>query len=343
MSNSSRIIDVNFDRLFEGLKVIEDWARFYLEDKKLLHQIRNLERLTLKTYLKIPWRALLRYRGSKADLGRVDSFDYGRRRNAAEILRANWNRLKSAARSLEEAAKFQAGGFEEFKRIRFRIYDLEKDVLLKFTRRFDPAFYVILDEKFLDSVSLKKIMRSLVNSGVGIVQLRMKTASDLDFYVQAKKIRDLIPQDRMKFVVNDRLDIAMAVGADGVHVGNEDLPLREVRRICEDLIVGKSVKSAGDARQAAREGADYVAVGSIFATTTKDNAEVVGLAALKRIARSVDIPVVAIGGITQKNLKSVFRAGAAGVAMCSAVFKGQIEKNLKELGGAIRKIRSKRS
>ncbi len=339
MKSTYRIIDVNFNRLFEGLKIVEDVIRFYFEDRKLLSEVRRIESQARDLYQKTPYDKLILHRYSEGDLGRRAGFDYGKRASVEELLRANLNRIKGACRGLEEVSKLHTLTFGKFKRIRFLIYDLEKEILLKLAKKFVPTFYVILDEKYIYSVDPAYLLRALRRHDVGMVQLRFKKASTDEFYRWAKKIRKLIPEGNMKFLINDRLDIALASGADGIHIGKEDLPLAKIRKVAPHMIIGQTVRSVTDAREAEKQGADYVAVGSIFPTTTKADARVVGLRLLRKISNAVEMPVVAIGGIKLANVEKVLRQGASGIAVCSAIFEGSITKNLGRLGREIKKIK----
>ncbi len=337
MKNAYRIIDVNLNRLFEGLKTVEDVVRFHLEDDSVLRRIRRIHFLAGQAARTIPYASLIAHRMSGQDLGRESRFDRQPRAGLTDLLRANFNRIKEAARILEEMAKLQKLPFARFKELRFKAYDLEQHVVRSVTKLFDPRFYVILDEAYLPGLKLAPLVKTMGEAGVGLVQLRMKQALTAEFYRAAKRLRPLTAAAGIKLVINDRLDITLAVGADGVHIGQNDLPLARVRALAEHLIVGQSVDNASQARRAEREGADYVAVGSIFPTATKHDAPVVGLKTLKRVAGAVGVPVVAIGGITLSNVRQVFRHGASGIAVCSAVLEGDVEANFKQLGSLVRR------
>lgn len=341
MKNAYRIIDVNLNRLFEGLKTVEDIVRFQLEDDSVLRQIRRVHFLTQQAARAIPYASLIAHRMSEQDLGRESRFDGQPRLDVADLLRANFNRIKAAARVLEEVAKVQKLPFARFKELRFKIYDIEKHVVRSMMKRFDPRFYVILDEKYSPELKLGPLVKGMAEAGVGLVQLRMKQSSAADFYRLAKTLRQLTAGTGTKLIINDRLDIALAVEADGLHIGQTDLPLVKVKEIAGHFIVGQSVDNVSEARRAEREGADYVAVGSIFPTPTKHDAKVVGLKILKNVAGAVEVPVVAIGGITLTNARQVFRHGASGIAVCSAVLEGNADENLRRLGKLLRRIKGR--
>ena len=138
----------------------------------------------------------------------------------------------------------------------------------------------------------------------------------------------------MKFIINNRIDIALASNADGVHLGRYDVPVKVARTaLGKGYILGASARNIKEAKLAQVQGADYIGVGSIFKTKTKKDARVCGLSVLKSICKKVTIPVVGIGGITNKNYKSVFKAGASGIAICSYLFEGNLRKNIRRLTG----------
>jgi thiamine-phosphate pyrophosphorylase len=172
----------------------------------------------------------------------------------------------------------------------------------------------------------------MVNNGVTMIQLRVMTMKDKDFLRTAKKIRKTIHDPRVKFIINNRVDIALASAADGVHVGQTDMPLQEVRRIMGDMfILGASAHSLKEATRAETLDADYLGVGAVFPTSTKHDARVCGLHTLKSISHRVRIPVIAIGGITSANYQAALRAGAAGVAVASFLYEGNLRHKLRSL------------
>lgn len=189
--------------------------------------------------------------------------------------------------------------------------------------RFD--LYVITDPELSRGRSHVEIARAALEGGADAVQLRDKSSSALNLSRWAAEIQQIARKFGATFLVNDRVDVAMVSGADGAHVGQDDLPAREARRLLpRPQVLGVSVGSLKEARRAAREGADYVGIGPIFATGTKPDAgEPLGVKPLAAIARAVDIPVVAIGGITLENVPLVIEAGAAGAAVVSAVVSAE--------------------
>lgn len=187
-------------------------------------------------------------------------------------------------------------------------------------RELDYTLYLVAGTAEAGGRSLAELVRQAVQGGVGMVQLRDKDSTGRDLYHLAVSLRETLNPYGIPLIINDRLDIALAAGVDGLHLGQSDLPLVEARRLMgPDALIGLSVENTGEARRALGEGADYLGVGPVFATTTKDIDAPIGLAALERCCAAVDIPCVAIGGIGEHNLAQIKNAGADGVAVVSAL------------------------
>lgn len=189
------------------------------------------------------------------------------------------------------------------------------------SKKLDLSLYVITDRLLSRGRSHREVVASAIAGGATCIQLREKDLSTRELYVTAEDLRRLTREKGVTFIVNDRLDVALAVGADGVHLGPDDLPFTAARRLMPpDMILGVSAGNLKDALEAQRMGANYLGVGSVFATATKaDAGEPIGLEGLSHICRRVSIPVVGIGGINASNARSVMEAGAAGVAVISSV------------------------
>lgn len=178
--------------------------------------------------------------------------------------------------------------------------------------------YAIIDDSFSDPVGLAS---KVLSGGCRLIQLRSKQAPINTFLDNAIQIKALCEKFNALFIVNDRIDVALACNADGAHLGQDDLPFDYARRIgAKDMIIGVSTHNPDQAQIAARSGADYIGFGPVFQTTTKPDAEEMkGLSALSEVARRVDIPVVAIGGVNQLNVDTVFESGATAAAMISDI------------------------
>lgn len=182
----------------------------------------------------------------------------------------------------------------------------------------------ITDSTFAD-ISLIEATTSVLKAGITCIQYREKGKTRRDICEEASTMKSLVRSARAILIVNDYPDIALAVDADGVHLGQNDLPIQEARRIMGNKIVGISTHTLAQAQEAEACGADYIGFGPIFRTTTKDAGEPVGLDSLRIIKRSVHIPVVAIGGIKLENISSVLEAGSDAVAVASAFYTGNVQ------------------
>ncbi|MWG33678.1 thiamine phosphate synthase [Halomarina oriensis] len=183
--------------------------------------------------------------------------------------------------------------------------------------------YLVTEAAHSSGRSTVDVVRAAVGGGVDVVQLREKAESARERYRLGQELRELTREAGVTFVVNDRIDLARAVDADGVHLGDDDLPVPVAReQLGDDAVVGRSVSSVGGARAAAEAGADYLGVGAVFHTDSKDVRErdaEIGLDRVRAIADATDLPFVGIGGITAENAASVVEAGADGVAVVSAI------------------------
>ena len=328
-----RIADVNLNRMSESLKFLEDIARFTFEHRTLVSQVRTIRRdfLTVKKTLSVP--SLVKYRASHTDLGRSSRFDVTARASVQATILANFARAKEAARILEEVCKSadkQAG--TRMKMVRFQLYDLEKAFFTHMQRTFNPRLYVIIDERYASQHRVEYIIPLLARCGATMIQLRAQEMSDRIFVRTGAHIHRALKNTEIKFIINNRVDMALACGADGVHLGQRDMPVAKARQIMgEHAILGVSAHTLQQARRAEKQGADYLGVGAVFPTRTKTDARVRGLSVLKAICAVTKLPVVGIGGITDKNCRTVLQAGAAGIAVCSFIFEGNVRKNMLSL------------
>ena len=179
------------------------------------------------------------------------------------------------------------------------------------------SLYLVTDRSFLGNRSLKAAVSEAIEGGVTFIQIREKDISTRAFYNIAAEVKEVTDYYKIPLVINDRIDIAQAVDADGVHLGQSDMPLEVARKILgENKIIGISVKDVKEAKEAEQNGADYVGVGTVFYTgTKKDINKPIGLEGLREVCSSIKIPKVAIGGINKDNLKNILNAGADGAAI----------------------------
>ena len=342
-----RLIDANLNRLSEGLRVLEDVARFLLNDSELTEKLRGLRHeFVLDGFFSKG--SLLASRDSERDIGREG--EEGERRNIADLIIANAKRAQESLRVLEEFSKLPEIPPEikrkDFKRARFALYEVEKNLLLKFSSQAKgkgiSGLYVIIDAETLEGRSEVEVAKQAIAGGATIIQLRDKQRNKRELIPVAEELRQICAQAKKLFIINDYPDLALLVNADGVHLGQDDIPVSSARKLLSpDKIVGCSVRRMEQALEAQAEGADYIAVGSIYPSPTKVSAEVVGLETLRQIKEAVSVPVVAIGGINEDNLKEVVSSGADAVAVISAVLKtGDVKASAYRLSAKILELKA---
>jgi thiamine-phosphate pyrophosphorylase len=352
------MIDANLNRSSEGLRVLEDVARFLLNDAELSQQLRTL-RHNLAQETKPLGVRLLSQRDSERDVGASREASYEPKAkqslpNLSDLVAANAKRVEESLRVLEELAKLpeisSMLNSASFKQMRFALYTLERELISRISHRGKiermTGLYVILDRQFLAGSDELDIAGQVIEGGARVIQLRDKQSKKGELLFVAQKLKELCSQTEVLFIINDYLDLATAVDADGLHVGQEDLPMPVIRRgLPIDKIVGCSVTTLFQAQKAQSEGADYIAVGSIFPTATKREAVVVGVDRIKELKGSVSIPLVAIGGINQSNIGEVVSAGADAVAVISAVLgeedaRGAVQKLVAKINLAKRECQN---
>ena len=205
-------------------------------------------------------------------------------------------------------------------------------------QEIDYTLYLCTDRDLMSTDTIEEAVEQAVKGGCTVVQLREKDCSSLEFYETALRVKKITDEYKIPLIINDRVDIALAVNADGVHVGQDDLPAASVRRILGgDKVIGVSAGSVREAVKAREDGADYLGVGAMHATSTKTDADVTTVEELKKIREIVDLPIVAIGGMNKQTLPELKGTGVDGIAVVSAVIAADdIERAASELSEAVR-------
>jgi thiamine-phosphate pyrophosphorylase len=321
-----RILDANFNRAREALRVTEDCGRFALNDPAVTAMAKHM-RSDLKGILEaMPAGELLTSRDTAGDIGTdLTSPMEPARKDLADVATAACKRLSEALRTIEEYSKIVAPDQTELiERMRYNAYTLEQRLRgrLSLGKQFVEARLYVLVSAAQCNGSLRECARAAIAGGADVLQIREKRPeiSDAQLLAMAAELRELTDETGRMLIVNDRADIASIVGADGVHLGQYDLPVTEARRLLRPAaIVGKSTHTIEQTRAAVNEGADYISVGPMFPTDTKDAGPIAGPKLLTQATEELDIPIVAIGGITPDNVDQLIDAGAQRVAVCSAV------------------------
>lgn len=204
------------------------------------------------------------------------------------------------------------------------------------------TLYAVTDRTWADDVTLMEQVKQALDGGITFLQLREKKLSEEEFIKEAQEMKKLAQEYKIPFVINDNIKVALEVDADGVHIGQDDMSVQEARKLLgEDKIIGVSAHNVKEAVKAQKGGADYLGVGAVCATSTKKDANVVSKEEIKKIKEAVDIPIVAIGGIKQDNIKTLQGTGVDGVAVVSAIFAAKdITKAAKELLKSVKDMKS---
>lgn len=343
-----RIIDANINRLGEGLRVLEELARMTLNDTILTQKLKDIRHEAVITDAELR-KKLLQARDAVGDVGSgMDVPGEAKRGDASEVITANSRRAQESLRVLEEIAKSPGMPLdaEKYRKARFELYTIEKELLSRILRREKvkrlAGLYVVIDTEWLKGRKPSELAIQAIRGGANVIQLRCKERSIKEFLSIAKDLKKICSENDILFIVNDSLEVALVAGADGLHVGQEDLPVAAARKLLPiDAIVGCSVSTIDEAKAAADDGADYLGVGAIFATATKESVEVVGPGRLKEIKKAVDLPIVAIGGINKENLGEVMKAGASAAAVISVVLGAtDVENATRQLANIIREQKS---
>jgi thiamine-phosphate pyrophosphorylase len=323
-----RIIDANFNRAREASRVIEDFCRFALDSDSLTGRAKQLRHELSVVIGKLDAGRLISSRDTLTDVGLGKTADKQLTRgDLSDCFTAGCKRLTEALRTLAEMTQTQDRSVAEtIEKLRFNAYALEKDIVLfsepaeKFKR---VRLYIIITSNLpADVISLT---HRCIAGGADCIQLRAKTVEDDKLFAMAVEFAQICKAAGVLSIINDRTDVTVAAVADGVHLGQNDLPINQARRLqLAPLIIGKSTHSLGQLRAACDQRPTYVSLGPIFATATKPTAEVVGLDYVRQATEKLDgtgIGSVAIGGITLDNVEDVLEAGAKAIAVCSAVTK----------------------
>ena len=319
-----RMLDANFNRASEGLRVIEEFVRFGGNDRFLSERLKALRHALSVTMQAIDFRHLLAARDTERDTGTSISLaTESQRENIYEVLRANFQRVQQALRSLEEYGKtVNIRMAAEIEQLRYQTYTLEKAILRTASAReqlqHDRLYVLIAGCSSL--AEFRQLAESLVAAGVDVLQLREKQLTDRLLLERAQCLREITRNTATLFIMNDRPDIASLADADGVHVGQDELCVAEVRKIVgPNMLIGVSTHNLPQVQRALLAGADYIGCGPTFPSTTKSFEHFPGLDFLRAVANEISLPAFAIGGITSENLAAVLATGLQRIAVSGAI------------------------
>jgi thiamine-phosphate pyrophosphorylase len=331
-----RIIDANTNRSLEGLRVVEDFARFGLNDKHLATQYKGLRHELASLLAQLPQLALTAARHTPGDVGtQIEAPDEYARETTLSVAIASQKRVEQALRCIEEYAKSVNSAVAlSAERLRYRVYTLGKAIAVTASARAEldeKRLYILLDGGRSFEV-FQWLVQGLTEAGVDIIQLRDKQLCDRELVARGRELRKITRGSNTLFVVNDRPDIAAIVEADGVHVGQDELSVTEARAVLgPNRLVGVSTHSIEQARQAVLDGADYIGCGPTFPSPTKEFNEFPGLSFLRAVAEEISLPAFAIGGITLDTLPQIFEAGCHRIAVSNYVTSAKNPRSAIEL------------
>lgn len=318
-----RILDANANRAREGLRVVEDYARFYLNDDGLCSELKQL-RHDFTTAI-APWiESAILHRDTPGDVGTTTktTAEFQRQDLAAVVIAAG-KRLGEALRTIEEYLKTisptHAAAIES---LRYRFYDLELRIsrtLRPIARFASVQLYVLITESICKRPWLE-VAQAAIAGGADCLQLREKDLESGELFRRAKTLTALCKEHHVLCIINDRPDIALLASADGVHLGQDDLPAVEARKILgPEKIIGVSTHTLEQAKQAMLDGADYIGAGPVFKSATKTRTILPGLEFASQVAAQIPLPAVAIAGITEENVDQVLATGIQSIALTAAI------------------------
>jgi thiamine-phosphate pyrophosphorylase len=336
MQTIYRILDANLDRAREAVRTIEEWCRFGLEDLDLCDRCKQMRQELAQWHREEFRRARNTPDDPATGLSHANEVN---RPDVQSVLRANMGRLQEALRVLEEYGKVVDRDFAEaMKQMRYQVYTLESRLLaheitktsnigeMRRQKLRSASLYLVT----MPVDNIVSVVESALQGGVQIVQYRQKEGEDGSRFAIAQQLCDICHQYEALFLVNDRVDIAIAVGADGIHVGQTDLPVSAVRQIlnvnggdASAYIIGQSTTNPQELDIALNNQVDYVGVGPVRATPTKPNKAASGYEYVQYAAENINIPWFAIGGIDEHNLGEAIAAGAERVAVVRALMKAE--------------------
>jgi thiamine-phosphate pyrophosphorylase len=319
-----RILDASLNRAGEGLRVVEDFVRFVLDDPFLTSELKSIrhELTTASAAISSPDRYSAR--DTLRDVGTIVTTPSEQNRaDTWAVCAASLKRTEQSLRSLEEYGKVSDADFaQKCELLRYRLYTLEKsiDIGRSSRQRLEGIQLCVLVDGQSSAADFETLVEAFVEVGVGMIQLRDKTLTDRELLLRAWQLRLVTRGTGTLAVINDRADVAAAIRADGVHLGQDDLPVKEARMVVgTEMLIGVSTHHLDQAQAAVLAGANYLGAGPTFPSQTKSFAAFAGLDYLKQLADEIRLPIFAIGGISPENVPQVLETGVSRVAVGAAI------------------------
>ena len=323
-STAYRILDASLNRASEGLRVIEDFLRFGLADRHLAESAKQVRHGLTQAALHLDAQSRIALRDTIHDVGcSIETASEFSRASAEDVVHANLARVQQSLRTLEEYGKTVSADFSrDVEQLRYLVYTLEKAVLTTLVSRrnlVDVRLCVLVDSRQVQG-DFEALIKSLIEAEVGLLQLRDKRLNDRQLVAIGRRLTELTRGSKTRWIMNDRADLARVTGAAGVHLGQDDLPVAEARKLVgAAMLIGVSTHDLDQARQAVRQGANYIGVGPVFPSRTKSFGAHPGLELVRQVASEIQLPSFAIGGIDRENVAEIRRAGLDRVAVQNGI------------------------
>jgi thiamine-phosphate pyrophosphorylase len=319
-----RILDASANRCREGLRVVEDFVRFALDDAFLSRKLKELRHQITEVLRHLKQEEWIAARDTTNDVGtKTTTNSEAYRGTTLDVVRASMKRIEEALRSLEEYSKLiDVELSSRLEASRYFFYTIEKTIEANLSSRqrlFNKNLYLLVTAENC-RYGIETTVRDSTAKGVDIVQLREKSLSDRQLIDLGKKVREWTYEHEALFIMNDRPDLAVACGADGVHLGQDDMAIHEARKVVGTrLIIGVSTHNLEQVQNAVYQGADYLGVGPTFPSQTKNFEDFAGLKFVEQVSKETSLPWYAIGGIDSDNLGQVLQAGASRIAVSATI------------------------
>lgn len=324
--SSYRILDAAINRGSEGLRVVEDYTRMVLNDAHLSQRLKQLRHDLSNATAKFDSEKRIASRDSQSDVGRNNKTESEyQRTNETGVVQANMSRVAQSLRTIEEFSKTIDGAVAvQVEQLRYDSYTIEKAILttMMSTKNLAGTRLYVLVNGMGSPEQLQKTCRALIGVGVDMFQLRDKHLRDRELVVAGRALSEATRGTHAKWVMNDRCDLAVAAGADGVHLGQDDLLIGDARRVVgPSKLIGISTHSVKQARQAVIDGANYIGVGPVFPSRTKSFDDHVGVKLVKEVQAEIKLPFYPIGGIDLENVASLTEVGCHTAAVSSVILR----------------------
>jgi thiamine-phosphate pyrophosphorylase len=322
--DAARVLDANYNRAREALRVIEDYCRFVLDDAFLCGELKQIRHNLTAALATVPTGLLLESRETLRDVGTaISTAREGERYTTREVAQINCKRLQEALRSLEEFGKLRGPDLgRALEAVRYRAYTVERALLQEATSRLrlaDAQLYLLVTGS-LCAAALDWTIQEGAAGGASIIQLREKDLDDRKLLERAREVRRWTRRAGALFILNDRPDLARLADADGVHLGQDDLPVKEARRILgPDALIGVSTHSITQVRHAILDGANYLGVGPAFPSTTKTAQHLPNHDFVRQALAETSVPTFVIGGVNLDTINAVAACGARRIAVSAAI------------------------